>query len=67
MNKSEDWKQNNPIDQLTAILGNLEGNLSNLEDGTITKELFAEYVDSTIHEIKALKPFLQEPEKWNNN
>lgn len=56
-NKPPHWKQANPKDQFVALLGNLEGHISNLFDGVPVTE---SKINAALNEVKNMKEFLKD-------
>lgn len=59
-------KQTTPTDQLWAILFSMEGHLSNFEENIIIKQVFVDYTNKHIQDIKYLEPFLNGSKKWDD-
>lgn len=54
---SRDFKQENPKDQATVILGSIKGWLSNLKDGVSTPQKVAHHIEMNIAELETLHKF----------
>jgi hypothetical protein len=62
MEKPEHMKQSNPRDQLVAILSGLEGNLSNVQEGTTAQDQMMHKIAWLIEDLKVLGQWL--PTEW---
>ena len=60
------WSQNNPLDQYTAILGALEGNISNAHEGINVKGACRRSF-ILIEQLQDLKSYLEKnPREWTD-
>lgn len=58
MKKPEKFKQNDPKDQLQAILGAIRGNICNAESDLINKEDLINRLNPLLDDLDLLKDFM---------
>lgn len=65
--KDERWRQPTPQMEYTCILMALTGQFDNWDNEIIKRRRFANAAHDLLKQLRALEPFLYNPEKWNEN
>lgn len=61
MDKPYEFRQDNPRDQFTCLVGNLEGLALNGADGTVTDcQRLSEVILDSLERLKKLAPYFKE-------
>lgn len=58
--KEPHFKQDNPKDQITAVLASMEGALNNYENGIVTRKAFLAKMDERIKDLYSLRAYMKD-------